>query len=140
MVGRLWLSADSEGAIGTFLNLADGAKRTITTESKTLDFTHAEVAARIFQTWGLPKLLAAAMAAHHSYDGAAPVDNKILFFADALAGLTDLGTLVKDLEAEPQSPQLLQPAEGRQLEDNSLERIVQQAQEDFVVTVNSITG
>lgn len=111
-----------------------------TLERDTLGFTHAEVAARMFQTWGLPEPLVNAVAAHHTYDSDAPVDNKILFFADALAGHTDLGTLFEDLEASPQSPQLLRPAEDLQLDDTALDHIVQQAQEDFVATVNSITG
>ena len=82
----------------------------------------------------------AAVAAHHTYDSASPLDNKILFFADALAGLNDLGTLFEDREASAPSPQLLQSAEALRLDETALDHIVQQAQEDFVTTVNSITG
>ena len=109
-------------------------------EREALGFTHAEVAARMFQTWGLPETLVTAVAQHHTYDPDSSPDHKILFFADALSGHTDLGTLFEDLEAGPQMPHLLQPAEDLQLDDDALDRIVQKAQEDFVATVNSITG
>lgn len=109
-------------------------------ERDALGFTHAEVAARLFQTWGLPETLVDAVARHHTYDSDGSVDNKILCFADALAGHTDLGTLFEELEAGPQSPQLLQPAEDLALDDAALDKIVQRAQEDFVATVSSITG
>lgn len=111
-------------------------------ERSTLGYAHPEVAARLFEAWGLPETVTTAVRQHHGPDmaGDDSVEARIVRLADALAASSEVGALFQQPGARTRGPELLASAAALGLDEERLDAVFAHALDAFTETISALTA